>query len=92
VQEQEYDVILMDCLMPGMDGIEAARRIRDLERGLGARRRSYIIALTASGMPEDRERCLAAGMDAFVRKPYKLEELRRAVVQGVAGDAPRTAS
>jgi signal transduction histidine kinase/CheY-like chemotaxis protein len=90
VQEQKYDVILMDCLMPGMDGYEAARRIRDLERGIGDGRRSYIIALTASGMPDDRERCMAAGMDAFVHKPYKLEELRRAVIQGVPTDAART--
>jgi len=91
-REQEYELILMDCLMPGMDGVETTRRIRELERGLSERRRSYIIALTASGMPEDRERCLAAGMDAFVRKPYKLDDLRRAVVQGVAKEVTKPAS
>ncbi len=83
VQQRRYDVILMDCLMPGMDGYEAARRIRTIEQQAADGRRSYIIALTASGMPEDRERCTAAGMDAFVHKPYKLEELRSVVTQGV---------
>ena len=91
VQEQKYDVILMDCLMPGMDGYETARRIRELERRAGAERRSHIVALTASGTPDDRERCMAAGMNAFVRKPYRLDELRRAVIEGVKTDTAKRA-
>jgi signal transduction histidine kinase len=87
VQDRAYDVILMDCLMPGMDGYETARRIRELEGSHAVARRSYIIALTASGMPDDRERCRAAGMDAFVHKPYRLDELRNAVVNGVTAAA-----
>jgi signal transduction histidine kinase len=85
VQGAHYDVILMDCVMPGMDGYETARKIRELEKRLGWR--SRIIALTASTMPEDRDRCFAAGMDAFVSKPYKLAELRNALRQGVHGAA-----
>jgi len=82
VSTRRYDVILMDCVMQGMDGFEATRLIRSLEEAAGVPR-SYIIALTASGLPEDEERCLAAGMDAFIRKPYKLDALRDAVVRGV---------
>ena len=92
IQGQMYDVILMDCLMPGMDGFETARRIRNMERDPGRTQRSYIIALTASGMPDDRERCMEAGMDAFVRKPYKLEELRRAVIHGMTEITAKPAS
>ena len=81
VQKAHYDVILMDCVMPGMDGYETARKIREMEKQLG--RRSRIIALTASTMPEDRDRCFAAGMDAFVSKPYRLAELRGVLGQGM---------
>jgi PAS domain S-box-containing protein len=68
-----YDLILMDCQMPEMDGFEATRRIRALEAGMG--RRIPIIALTANAMPEDEKQCIEAGMDAFVSKPLKLAKL-----------------
>ena len=65
-----YDLILMDCLMPVMDGLEATRRIRKQEH-----ERSVIIALTASALPSDHERCNAAGMDDFLAKPVRTEDL-----------------
>jgi CheY-like chemotaxis protein len=77
VERLPYSVILMDVQMPEMDGIEAARRIR--ERGPGAANRPFIIALTANAMQGDRELCMEAGMDDYITKPIKLEELSAAL-------------
>jgi PAS domain S-box-containing protein len=71
--ESSFDAILMDCQMPVMDGFTATRRIRALEQGRG--RRLPIIALTANVMNEDRDRCLAAGMDAHLGKPLEPAQL-----------------
>ncbi len=68
----DYDLVLMDCQMPEMDGFEASRRIRGTE-SLGSH--LPIIALTANAIQGDRERCLAAGMDAYVSKPVDPAEL-----------------
>ena len=79
-EASDFDVILMDVQMPLMDGFEASQAIRAREASRGAsRRRVPIIALTAHALPEDRERCLAAGMDHFVSKPIQLGELLRAI-------------
>ncbi len=67
-----YDVILMDIQMPEMDGLEATERIR-ADQALPSQ--PVIIAMTASAMPADREKCIAAGMDDFISKPTRLEEL-----------------
>ncbi len=75
---QSFDAVLMDCQMPGLDGYEATRRIRS--GGLvGVNARVPIIALTAFARPEDRARCLEAGMDDYVSKPIRVVELQAAL-------------
>jgi signal transduction histidine kinase/DNA-binding response OmpR family regulator len=76
VEVQRYALILMDCQMPEMDGYEATQRIREHE---GSLRRTPIVAMTASAMPEDRKRCLDAGMDDYISKPVRQDTLRSAV-------------
>ena len=71
----KYDLVLMDCQMPEMDGFAATRAIRRAESDLGETRLA-IIALTASAMIGDRQKCLESGMDDYISKPLKLSELR----------------
>ena len=78
VQAREFDVILMDCMMPGMDGFQATRAIRQGERDGGHASRP-IIAITANAMEGEREKCLAAGMDDYVSKPFTLSRLTEAL-------------
>ena len=90
---ERFDVVLMDCQMPGVDGFQATRRIRALERAAGDGRRAVIIALTANAMASDRRRCLDAGMDDYLSKPVTpdllLNKLRTVVARsGGAGHEP----
>jgi CheY-like chemotaxis protein len=78
LRRQSYDVVLMDVQMPEMDGLEATRRICQ-EWSKGSRPR--IIAVTANAMQEDREECLAAGMNDYISKPIRLEALVQALRQ-----------
>ena len=82
-----YDVVLMDVQMPEMDGLEATRRIRRRWPDRAIR----IIGLTANAMAGDREACLAAGMDDYVSKPIRPEELQAAIARAQPTPAGGTA-
>jgi signal transduction histidine kinase/ActR/RegA family two-component response regulator len=77
LKRQPRDVIFMDVQMPGIDGMETTRRIRALPDGAGAG--PWIVALTADALPEDRQKCFAAGMDDYLSKPLREEALRGAL-------------
>jgi CheY-like chemotaxis protein len=77
VERRRYDLVLMDVQMPELDGLEATRRITER---VPAARRPRIVAMTANAMDGDRERCLAAGMDGYISKPIRVEELVSAVL------------
>jgi two-component system sensor histidine kinase/response regulator len=84
---RRFDVILMDVQMPEMDGLEATAAIRQRERDTGAH--VPIVAMTAHAMTGDRERCLAEGMDAYLSKPLRPEDLL-ATIDGLLLDGPAT--
>lgn len=77
ISAEHFDLIFMDLQMPGMDGIEVTKTVRSLP----LEKQPRIIALTANVFEEDRERCLSAGMDGFLSKPFRLEDLRKTVCE-----------
>jgi len=82
--QEKWNLVLMDVQMPGIDGLEATRRIRSQPNGKSL----AIIALTANAMPEDRAACIAAGMNSFLAKPVKEAELRASVEQWLRLQVP----
>jgi signal transduction histidine kinase/ActR/RegA family two-component response regulator len=89
VRQQSFDLVLMDCLMPVMDGLEATRRIRAWE-STGALRAIPIIALTASAMSGDREACVDAGMSDYLTKPIAADRLLEMLVRHLEQAEPAT--
>ena len=75
-QDERFDIVFMDMQMPVMDGLTAARKLRELESAHPTRPRTPIVALTGNTMAGDRERCLAVGMDGFLTKPLEMQRLR----------------
>jgi len=91
----DYDIVFMDLQMPVLDGLEATRELRRRQKDSG--KHTWVVAMTAHALPEDRARCLAAGMDDYIPKPLTAAELRGAIERwrdaagsrtetGVAGD------
>ena len=89
VDRISFDMVLMDIQMPELDGIETTRRIRQLELKSG--RHLKIVAVTANAVSGDRERCLAAGMDDYIAKPFQRADLER-VLEGRALEASKNAT
>ena len=87
LKSDTFDLILMDVQMPGMDGLQTTAAIREQEKATGGR--VPILAMTALAMKQDRERCLGAGMDAYVSKPVSPAELYRAIEDLLSGPAHR---
>ena len=77
--ENKFDLILMDLMMPNMDGFAATIRIREIET-INNLKKTPIIALTANSMNNEREQCFSIGMDGFLTKPFSLEQLKLTLI------------
>ena len=74
-RDNNYDVILMDIMMPVMDGLEATFQIRKFEKETDSKRHTPVIAITANTLDNDRDKCLATGMDEYMAKPFDMNRL-----------------
>jgi len=74
-----YDIILMDCQMPVMDGFDASRKLRLLEKEIS--HKHIIIALTGNSLEGDKDKCIDAGMDDFLSKPFSFDQLKEKILQ-----------
>ena len=88
---EDFDLVLMDCQMPELDGYEATRRLRRTEQE-GDREPLPVVAMTAHALSGDREKCLAAGMDDYLSKPFREEELIRLLEDWLGYSGPATKS
>jgi len=84
IKEKEYDLVFLDILMPEMDGYSTARAIREYQEQSGLKR-SWIVAVTADALPENRQGCADAGMDDFLTKPLRMKDIERALANWSAG-------
>jgi CheY-like chemotaxis protein len=91
--KEGYDVVLMDCQMPELDGFETTRQIRQSEKAnvWPGRPRQLIVAMTANAMAGDRERCLDSGMDDYVPKPLRPEQIQKIMDRAMRERAEATA-
>ncbi|MBF0124627.1 MAG: response regulator [Magnetococcales bacterium] len=87
LDRERFDLILMDCLMPIMDGFTTTRKIRQREEERDDGRRTPIVAFTALGLKGDRERCLAAGMDDYLAKPILMNDLTEVLRRWLGNDS-----
>ena len=87
IKTNSYDLVLMDCQMPVMDGYEATVEIRNWEREMG-RKETPIVALTANALSGEKEKCLQAGMNKFMTKPFTMDSF--AEILGVKLTAPNS--
>jgi CheY-like chemotaxis protein len=90
--ENDYDLILMDIQMPEMDGITATKEIREIEREQSVENPVLIIAITANSIKDDRQKCLEAGMNEYISKPFNLDKFPLIVTQLLAQKALLTSS
>ncbi|MDH3237576.1 MAG: response regulator [Deltaproteobacteria bacterium] len=85
IAREPYDLVLMDCQMPVLDGYEATRILRAREKEIGGGRLT-VVALTANALPGDSDRCLTVGMDDYLSKPFTIQKLHETLAKWIAGD------